>query len=455
MGKLSRAAVAAGRRAVAAGRGTVRLVAGGRRDWAEAVWAEAHEVPPGLPRLAWRAGAVWLMAREALMVYRPGRALLFAVAAAVAAWAAWPDSSAGHAAADQFGVIATVVLLAGLPLLARRFFGPVSDSRAARFLRVGGYAAILALMPAFAVVAPFPFTVPQSGVDLRVFYASGNPRSDLPGTSSGGPPWQGEIPLLLLTAGYVVAIGWVTSRRSRVAPATLAAGTGAGIVFGLVMYSVAPLGLSKDATNPWLPGSQIDPLVALAWILLFGVPVAAAGIAGWRYRGPGRSHPSADARIGQSVAAGVLANLVGALLVTVLGLGTIALTIKAPWLRPWVYHGQHLSAAAAYSHELAASGSSGNTGMYAVMCVIFPFIGLVMSPLGGLVWGPAAAAGQSGPPPGGGGPPGPEPTPDPPGGRLADPDGADEDRLTARSPSPPDQGRGSEDRRGTRALQPV
>ncbi len=116
MGKLSRAAGAAGH-------GTLRLVAGGRRDWAEAVWAEAHEVPPGLARLAWRAGGVWLIAREALMVYKPGRALLFAVAAGAAgaaAWAAWPDSSAGHAAAGQFGVIATVLLLAGLPLLARR-----------------------------------------------------------------------------------------------------------------------------------------------------------------------------------------------------------------------------------------------------------------------------------------------------------------------------------------------
>ncbi len=448
MGKLSRAAGAAGR-------GTLRLVAGGRRDWTEAIWAEAHEVPPGWPRLAWRAGGVGLIAREALMAYKPGRALLFAVAAGAAAWAAWPDSSAGNAAAGQFGVIATVLLLAGLPLLARRFFGPVSDSPAGRFLRIGGYAAILALLPAMAIVAPFPFTVPQRGVDLRVFYASGNPRSDLPGTSSGGPPWPGEIALLLLTACYLTAILWVTSRRSRVAPATLAAGTGAGIVFGLAMYSVAPLGLSKDATNPWLPGSRIDPLVALAWILLFGGPVAAAAVAGWRYRGPGRSDPSVDVRIGQSVAAGVLANLVGALLVTVLGLGTIALTIKAPWLRPWVYHGQHLSAAAAYSHELTASGSSGNTGMYAVMCVVFPLIGLVMSPLGGLVWGSAAAAGQSGPLPGGGGPPGPEPTPDPLGGRLAEADDADEDRLTARSPNPPDQGQGGEDRREPRALEPV
>ena len=40
----------------AAGRGVMRLAASGRRDWAEAVWAEAHQVPPGFPRLAWRAG---------------------------------------------------------------------------------------------------------------------------------------------------------------------------------------------------------------------------------------------------------------------------------------------------------------------------------------------------------------------------------------------------------------
>ncbi len=452
MGKLSRAAVMAGRAATwlaAAGRAAAWLVAGGRREWAEAVWAEAHEVPPGWRRLAWRAGGVWLIAREALMVYRPGRALLFAVAAGAAAWVAWPDPPVGHAAAAQFGVIATVVLLAGLPLLARRFSGPVGDSRAARFLRVGGYAAILALMPAIAIVAPFPGTVPQRGADLPVFYASGNPRSDLPGTSSGGPPWQGEIPLLILTALYVAALLWVTSRRSPAAPATLAVGTGAGLVFGLVMYSVAPLGLSNDATDPWLPGARIDPLVVLAWILLLGGPVAAAVVAGWRYRGPGGSVPSVDARIGQGVVAGVLANLVGALLVTVLGTGTIALTIKVAWLRPWIFHSQHLSAAAAYGHELTASQGP----VYPVMGVIFPIIGLVMSTLSGLVWGSAAAAGRAGPrPPGGGGPAGPGPTPDPPGGRLADPD---EDRLTARPPSLPDQVPGGKERREPRALQPV
>jgi hypothetical protein len=116
------------------------------------------------------------------------RAALFAAAAAVAVWAAWPDSSVLHAAADQFGLIATVLLLAGLPLLARRFIGPVGDGWAARFLRVGGYAAILALMPARAVVGPYPLTVPQRDPDLRVFIASGNSTHGMPGTSAGGPP---------------------------------------------------------------------------------------------------------------------------------------------------------------------------------------------------------------------------------------------------------------------------
>ena len=35
------------------GRAGARLLPAGRRDWAEAVWAEAYEVPAGWPRLAW------------------------------------------------------------------------------------------------------------------------------------------------------------------------------------------------------------------------------------------------------------------------------------------------------------------------------------------------------------------------------------------------------------------
>jgi len=38
-------------------RALVWLLPAGRRDWLAALWAEAEEVPPGLTRLAWRAGS--------------------------------------------------------------------------------------------------------------------------------------------------------------------------------------------------------------------------------------------------------------------------------------------------------------------------------------------------------------------------------------------------------------
>ena len=114
------------RMAAAARRGSARRLPAGRRDWAVAVWAEAHEVPPGLARLAWRAGGVWMLVREALLPRRIGSAMLFAAAAAVAAWAAWPGSSASFATPGVRGyVITMVLLLAGLPLLARPFLGPL------------------------------------------------------------------------------------------------------------------------------------------------------------------------------------------------------------------------------------------------------------------------------------------------------------------------------------------
>jgi hypothetical protein len=71
--------------AAAAGRVAVRLPPTARRDWAEAVWAEAHDVPAGWPRLAWRTGGVLLIAKEGQMARRIGILLLGAVAAGAAA----------------------------------------------------------------------------------------------------------------------------------------------------------------------------------------------------------------------------------------------------------------------------------------------------------------------------------------------------------------------------------
>jgi hypothetical protein len=409
-----------GRAAAAAARCAVRVVPSARRDWAEAVWAEAHEVPAGWQRLAWRAGGVRLMAKEAQMARKIGILLLFTATAGAAAWGAWPKSSVSlsHGAANQGDVIITIALLAGLPLLTRWLLGP-PDSRAARWLRAGFYAAILAIMPAKAVAEMFVGAVPRGGIDRHTFDAlNGNGGLPVPGSVSGGPDWGGEILILFITACYLAVILALTARRTPVAPATLAIGARAGLVLGLVMYAVAPLGLDKIATNPWLHGSATDPLVALAWVLLFGAPLAAGALAGRRCYVPDDPAEASATRAWQGFAVGLVSNGVGALTVTVLGTVTTALMLKSAWVRGWLYHGQHLTASAVYGRELYASQ---NVGFYAAICVVFPIFGLMMGLAGaGFANGSRPLPDSGGP----GGPPGPgepEPLPDPPaGGRLAD-----------------------------------
>ncbi len=159
-------------------------------------------------------------------------------------------------------------------------------------------------------------------------------------------------------------------------------------------------------------------------LLLLCGPVAAAVIADRRYTASGSALPPAGARVRQMMAAGLLTSLVGALFVTVLGMGTTAVMLKAAWLRDWLYHGQRLLygvqnlssdlrtlPAIAYGHELTGSVDA---GVLNAIIIFFPLIALVPTVCVAMSRTGDAAAGRGGPRRGGGGPPGPEPTPDPP-----------------------------------------
>ena len=431
-----------GRAGAAALRGATRLVPADRRDWVEAVWAEAAEAPPGLRRLAWRAGGVRLIAREAVVVRRIGGTLLFAVAAVAAGRAAWPGSPATvFTPAARVNVITTVLLLAGLPLLARWFLGP-PDTRPARWLRLGCYATLLALLPVVNAVEQFSYTPPRGSAELRVYLLVADPSHRSPGGAG--------IVVLVVIGLYLAAILWMTSPRSGIAPATLVAGASAGIAFGLVMYTVAPLGLSQDATNPWLPGSDVDPLMVLAWLMLFSCPVVASVIADRRYTAASGSPVPAGDRIRQTVTAALLTSMTGALFAGGAGFATTLAMVREAWLRDWLYHGQHLlygvqnlSAdlrtlpAIAYSHEITGSV---DTGVFFAMLIIFPVMTAALNVWVALsVASGDTAAGHGDQRPGGGGPPGPEPAPDlPDGGRSAVTD--DYAGLAAGVPGPREPG---------------
>lgn len=390
-------------------RHSARLVPAGRRAWVEALWAEAGQVPPGPARMAWRAGVLGLIAREALPAGRVAKALVFAAAAAWVAQAAWPGLAGNPGTAvNRLNVVTLLPVLAGLPLLVRWLFGPAAPGPMARVLRSGAYAAVLVLTLAKASV--------EQVRDNPAIASRLNSDASVPVTTGMIYTWLVESVFLLVVGGYVAAILAATARRPRVAPATLAVGTGAGIVLGAVMYAVDPIGLTRHATDTWLHGFPIGLLVLLAWVLLFGGPVLAGAVAARCYRGPSSPEQVQKARIRQAAVAGFLATGVGALVVTVLGTVTIALMPRTGWALRWLYPGQHLPAAVAYANELTASVRADG---YGLILLAFPVIGLLMGLAGG---GMALPPVQPGLPPGGDGPPPPpgHPAPDPPGGlRLA------------------------------------
>ena len=77
-----------------------------------------------------------------------------------------------------------------------------------------------------------------------------------------------------------------------------------------------------------------------------------------RGRGPGGAALPPGVRIGQGIAAGVLANGIAALFTSALGTGTVALMLRSGWLLHWLNHGHHLTAIAAYRYQTNASSDA-------------------------------------------------------------------------------------------------
>ena len=348
-------------------RAVLWLVPARRRDWAKALWAETGQVPSGRPRLAWRAGGVRLIAREALLAQRAAWAAMLAGTAVWVAVVAWPGPASTPATAvNRLNGIAVLAMLAGLPLLVRWRFGPLAAGRLPRLLRFGGYALVLALTVAKTSVEQVrdnPAAVAHLPQDATV-----------PALTGMIYVWLVQSLFLLIIAVYLAGLLVLTAQRPGVATATRRAGTGAGLVLGAVLLAVAPVGLS----NPRLHGaaSGLAWLAAVAAIL--ALPVAAGLRAGRRYRGDGADGGPRQAGRGllrQGLAAGFLTSGIATLMVTALATVVIALTARTGWMLHWLYPGQPLPPARAYHYALMASlGVDG----YVVILAFVPGLGLLL-----------------------------------------------------------------------------
>ena len=342
-------------------RWSVRVVPAERREWAEAVWAEAGQMPPH-QRLFWVAGGLWTVTRQAGIVRRIGYWLgiaALAVGAAEMVSLVWqgapvapgfrsvsvPQMNLGtgiyvdpHTTGDFRSLaITTAVVLAALPWVARRrgAFGPASDSPAARAVRVGGCAAICVLVLVLArlaqtlgenlaggalAAAPTAEIIASLTVILVLAAWLWLPRLWLRGpgnmteaeVQAGLTFGFGAAALVLLFVAcffgggvliiaYAAGVLAVTARGSRIAPATLVFGAGAGVACGLIWYAAGGAGVAA--------------------VLAASTAAGAAAAS----RTPRRDDPEAlrRDRLRQGLVAGALTGGVAALLITILIFGTM------------------------------------------------------------------------------------------------------------------------------------
>ncbi len=362
------------RAAAAVLRCSMALVPAGRREWAEAIWAEAAEVPAGRQRLNWLAGGLRLTVQEAVRARGSWYPLAFAAAAAGMAWNAWSGPPGDSAIAiNRIDVIVIVMILAGLPWIVRRARGPVADARLTRLVRTGGYVAVLALV------------VVKSAVE-RVADA---PPNNLPEPAVA---WTGEAVFLAVMASYAAVILVFTARRSPALPATVAIGSVTGIAFGVLAYVLGPLGFPLRFTGPW-PAHLYDAAMALGVLLALGTPVMAGRAAARR---AGRSLP-AGAGARQGAMTGLCFGTAAALVVAVLSTATIAILPYDAGLQHWAtsHVGQWTPAVGQVTTILHprlgyVAGNSAFAAGYLVVLLISPLAGCAFG-----AWGAHPRPGSS------------------------------------------------------------
>ena len=331
-------------------RQAARLLPPERRPWAEALQAEAGQVPVGWPRLRWLAGGLWLVIREAHVARKIVYWLGFGAVAAAAVWAvmlSWQTAQTDvESATDRARILAGAAALVLLPWasLRRGVFGPVGDSIAARLVRVAGCVGVCGVGMVFvridrhstvnSAIGSGTFSWPReiAGVVLiaALFAVPGVVRARWPGldpvgfwsfTALAGVLISFVAPFQLIAVLLVAGVYAVTAGRSRVPPATLAAGTLAGLAAGGLMWELA-IAIPR----------QIDSAAGF-FILLPSMTFLPAGLAGlaaaWLRSGTGDPQALRTARIRQALIAGAVTAVAAGLVIT-FAAGDFSMLVQGP-----------------------------------------------------------------------------------------------------------------------------
>jgi hypothetical protein len=341
---------------------------------------------------------MWLTVGEARMPRKIGYWVALSVAAAGVVGAAWPGAPGNPATLiSRVGAIAIASTIAILHWPVRRRFGPIGTTWTARIVRITGFGLVFALILVKAAVERHEF-------------------ARLAGRPALTGVWVGEIVFLVVIAAYLTGLLAITARRPPASTAAIVIGTGAGVLLGLAVYVLRPLDNPMHIPNGGL-AALFEITKVMAVPAVFAAAITAVVMAARRTSRRERdgARPLTQVRARQGVAAGLCVGITCALLVSVLGIATIALAPHAASSIQWTIPGRDLPASSVYRFEVNVSRAAAG---YLLILVIFPFIGAGIGACGLL------AAGNKGLRPGGGGgggtrPPKPK-TPPSGGGRHVD-----------------------------------
>jgi len=240
--------------------GSAWLVGPDRAEWLEGLVAEATETRGGRGRVAWLLGGVWLVAGE-LLRRSAIRMLTFIAAAGIVVWVVWPGSSSDYAVPVNRIVVPVLLgLLALLPLLVRRSYGPARPGLLPRTVRVVGYLVVLAVIAGHAVQE-------REGQKLGAYFGAG----------FGGLPMSVIAGIFaLVLAGYAATILILTSQRVHLTRVAVPIAMGTGTLTGVAMYARFSFHLWSGARGMSLQdlGWGWWGFVALGLPLLTGFAVA-------------------------------------------------------------------------------------------------------------------------------------------------------------------------------------
>jgi hypothetical protein len=324
---------------------TARLLPLARRQWAEAIQAEAGQVQSGWRQLYWLAGGLWLVAKEAKMARKIVYWLGLGVVTAAAAWAIWQSwrtvpVADPESVTDRVRVLVGAFALLVLPWVGRRsgLFGPVGNGVTPRLVRVAGCVGICCLGASLVrldrnagsggVFGSGHFSWPQEITGLVLLGAAAaippviralRPQADAAAAwgaaGVAGTAAFAFMPLQVLTIIYAAGILAATSRRSPVSSAALASGTVTGATAGMIIYGVltskAGLGLTGFLT------------VSVLAFLVTAVPAGVA--AAWLLSGIEDPQELRARRARQGLLAGAIGGALGGLILTAMltGLGFV------------------------------------------------------------------------------------------------------------------------------------